>query len=235
MTIRPGKLGPIWASSGMTLLEILLAMLVLSMVVSMVSLSLSGSMNVVNATRVQGELYYRAQVALERISEDLASALLVDGVEFIGEEKDIDGLPANNLSFTSMAHIVFDQQIDHPGIAYITYTVEADGENDGEFLLRRSDDLLATTEAPDLNEAAANGFLLSDRLRSVKFTFIDEMGEEHENWNTFVEEGADKSLRRLPVSVRCTLEYWIDKEEETSIRFSTGVLLPVGLINVKSK
>jgi len=64
----------------------MLAMLVLGMVVSMVSLSLSGSIRAIDATSEQGEIYYRAQVAMERISEDLASAVLPENVEFIGSK-----------------------------------------------------------------------------------------------------------------------------------------------------
>ena len=49
-------------NAGFTLLEILLAMLVLGMVVSMVSLSLSSSISAIDSTQEQGEIYYRAQV-----------------------------------------------------------------------------------------------------------------------------------------------------------------------------
>ncbi|MCI5124306.1 MAG: type II secretion system protein, partial [Candidatus Electrothrix sp. AR5] len=61
--------------SGFTLLEIMLAVLILGLVVSMVTVSLSGSIRAIDVTLKQGELYYRAQVAMERISEDLTTAL----------------------------------------------------------------------------------------------------------------------------------------------------------------
>jgi hypothetical protein len=208
-------------------------MLVLTMVVSMVTLSLSGSLDVVDATRKQGEVYYRAQVALQRISEDLTSALLVDGVEFTGEDKDVDGRDADTLEFSSMTHIVFDPQNDHPGIAFISYTVKPDEEHDGELLLLRRDDLLASIDLTDLDTTADGGFLLSDRLRAVSFAFVDDAGDEHDTWSTFVDEGEDRTLRKLPVSVRIRLEYWLDQEEESSIEFSTAVLLPVGLVNAE--
>lgn len=233
MIFIPAKVTGLQDSRGMTLLEILLAMLVLTMVVSMVTLSLSGSVQAVNATREQGEIYYRAQVALQRISEDLASALLVEGVEFTGEDNDIAGRNAALLSFTSTAHIVFDPASDHPGIAIIGYTVRADEENEGELLLLRRDDLLTAGDLADPDADGAGSFLLSDRLRAVNFTYIDDAGEEHDTWSTFIEDGADPTDRKLPVAVQCTLEYWLDREDETSIEFSTGVLLPVGLINAQ--
>jgi len=73
-------------------------------------------------------------------------------------------------------------------------------------------------------------FLLCDRLRSVRFSFINRKGEEVESWDTTAGEGEDKAERQLPVAVSCSLEFWINQEEETSITFETTVVLPVGLI-----
>ena len=223
------------SSRAMTLLEIMLALLVLAMVISMVSLSLSGSLRVIDATQTQGEVYYRAQVALQRISEDLASALLIDGIEFIGEKVEIDGLRADSLEFTSTAHIVFDPENDHPGIALLSYRVVSDETAEGELLLLRGDNLLASTEtaAPGSDEEKG-GYVLSDRLRSIRFTYYDGTGEEYDTWNTLVENEADPPPRKLPVSVRCTLDFWLDRENESSLEFTTRILLPVGLINAES-
>jgi len=226
-------------SRAMTLLEIMLALLVLAMVFSMVAISLSGSLRVIEATREQGEIYFRAQVALQRISEDLASALLVDGFEFIGENGEIDGRPAAALSFTSTAHVVFDPQYDHPGIAHISYKM-VPGDNDGdEMVLVREDRLLGTAPMPESGpeyggEVPESGYMLSDRLRSMRCTYFDETGEEHETWSTVAEDQDDLSLRKLPVAVQCTLDFWLDRENETSLEFMTKILLPVGLINAES-
>lgn len=226
---KPGRI--LRCRQGMTLLEVLLAMFILAMVVSMVSLSISGSVNVLEATRTQGELYYRAQIALQRISEDLASAVLVDGVEFVGVATEQNGREAT-LIFSSTAHVVFDPEHDHPGMAVIAYSVLADGDNEGEFLLLRRDDLLTVTENKG-QQQGAEGYLLSDRLRSINFIYVDEEGEEHDSWDTEVDPDDPSAVRKLPVSVICTLEFWIDRAAESSIQFTTRVLLPAGLINVK--
>ena len=219
---------------GMTLLEIMLAILVLGMVVTMVSLSLSGSLNIVEATRQQGDLYYRAQVAMQRISEDLASALLVESVEFTGEDRELEANAADALEFTSSSHIIFDPDHDHPGIAVISYSVVPDEENEGELLLLRSDDLLASTDLSSRNPGDTEGFVLSDQLRSVNFTYVDAAGEESDTWSTLVEDIPGAPERQLPVSVICTLEYWLDRENEISVEFTTRVLIPVGLVNAES-
>ncbi len=218
---------------GMTLLEIMLALLILGTVVTMVSVTLSGSLNILNATQDHGAIYHRAQVALLRISEDISSALLVEGIEgaeFIGTDDQLDGQDADTLQFTSTAHIVFNRAVDKPGIALISYRIEEDEENDGEFLLVRSDELLAMTSSTG-GGGDEGGFLLCDKLRSVNFSYLDEEGEELDDWTTDPDDLSKPSDRKLPVAVSCTLEFWVDQENDSSVEFTTSILLPVGLIN----
>ncbi len=221
-------------NAGFTLLEIMLAMLVLGMVVSMVSLSLSGSIKAIGATSEQGEVYYRAQVAMERISEDLASAVLPENVEFIGSKDESDTGRTDELSFASMAHLVFDSENGQPGVGIIGYAVRPDKIDEQQLVLLRSDFLYRPMEEQAKRGNEVEPFLLCDRLRSVRFSFIDRNGEELEIWDTTVEEGEEKAERQLPAAVSCSLEFWINRDEETSITFETTVVLPVGLIQAES-
>ncbi len=225
-------------SAGFTLLEIMLAMLVLAMVVSMVSLTLSGSIRAIDATMDQGDVYYRAQVALERISEDLGSALLPADVEFSGSAGENDNGSAATLSFASLAHVVFNAEVGQPGLGIIGYSVRADKENEQQLLLLRTDMLyrpLADEGGRKAQNNDVEAFLLSDRLRSVKFYFIDRNGEVLENWDTRVDPDDQDADRWLPVAVSCRLEFWINQDEETSVSFETTVILPVGMIQGNSE
>lgn len=221
-------------AQGMTLLEILLALLILSTVVTMVSFSLSGSLDILNANRDHGEIYHRAQVALQRITEDLASAVLVEDRDFIGQDDEVNGEEANSLQFTSTAHVVFNQENDNPGLAFISYSIEQDEEEEKDLLLIRSDQLMVTSAEDAPAEDTGEGFILSDRLKAVSFRYFDLEGEELETWTTDKESLESDSDRKLPVAVSCTLEYWLDKVQETSITFTTRVLLPVGLIEAQN-
>lgn len=224
-------------STGFTLLEIMLAMLVLAMVVTMVSLTLSASMKAIDAAMDQGDVYYRAQVALERISEDLSSALLPADVEFIGNSGENDNGSAATLSFASLGHVVFDSETGQPGLGLIGYSVRPDKEDEQQLLLLRTDVLyrpLADNQARTAQNNDAEAFLLSDRLRSVKFSFVDRNGEVLENWNTRVDPNDKEAERWLPVAVSCRLEFWINQDEETSVSFETTVILPVGMIQPQS-
>ena len=192
-------------AQGMTLLEILLAMLILSTVVTMVSFSLSGSLDILNANRDHGEIYHRAQVAMQRISEDLASAILVEDLDFIGLGDEVDGNEANSLQFTSTAHVIFDQENDSPGLALIAYSVAEDAEEEGNLLLIRTDRLMVTSETGGEIEDTGEGFILSNRLKAVTFRYFDIEGDELDTWTTEKEYVDSDSDRKLPVAVSCAV------------------------------
>ena len=154
---------------GFTLLEVLIAIVVTAMVVSMVTFSISSSIRVREVAMEQGEIYYRAQVALVRISEDIASALPVKKPGFTGEKREIHGQRADFLQFTSAAHIDFlpkkeleeepdvqekqgqagqesrelNRDFDIPSPrTVITYEVMATDDNAQQLVLMRKDTLL---------------------------------------------------------------------------------------------
>ncbi len=225
---------------GFTLIEIMLATVILALVVSMITLSLSGSLRVVEATRDQGDLYYRAQVGMERISHDLESAILTSDGEFIGHPVEGGETKQVVLHFVSMARQVFDPKKGHQGMAIIDYLVVADPAKAGQLLLLRSDQLAVPHEKKtDVRKVGEDAFLLTDRLRSVVFTYFDAQGEEHDSWDTRVDPnaGADEKKRkhRLPSAVGCTLEFRLDADRKTDLRFQTKVLIPAGMINASGQ
>ena len=225
-------------SSGFTLMEIMLATIILAMVVSMVTMSLSGSLRVVEATRDQGNLYYRAQVALQRISEDLESAVLIGDADFTGNAPDGSDRKQILARFVSMAHVVFNPDGDQGegGMGLLSYALVADPDDEEQMVLLRSD-LPVTPQEKHTDIEFRDGFILCDRLRSVTFSYFDLEGEEFDSWDTRVdpeEDEKEKALkRRLPAAVSCRLEFWLDREEEVTLTFQTTVNIPVGMIMAK--
>lgn len=224
------------SEKGFTLMEIMLATIILGMVVSMVTMSLSGSLRVVEATRDQGDLYYRAQIVLQRISEDLESALLIDGVDFVAAAPGEVDTKQVLVRFTSMAHVAFDPEGDQDGMGRIGYALIPDPKNEGQMVLLRSDQP-ATPQQRETDQEFSDGFLLSDRLRSITFTYYDVEGEEFDSWDTRVDPQADAKekllKRRLPAAVSCRLEFWLDQDKETTLIFQTSVKIPTGMILAK--
>jgi len=211
---------------GFTLLEVLLAMSVLGVVVAMLSLSLSSSLQVVEATEREEEVFFQAQTALRRITADLGSAVAVQEGMFVGENKEIDGRRADQLTFSSQAHLVFNPEKQQPGVAIIAYRLQPDADDGRNLQLLRSDVLLAPGSAKDGDERAEPVFLLADNLRSVQFTFFDRQGQEFDSWQRETEANDLDTTMELPAAVHCILEFWLDRDKETVQTFSTRILLP---------
>ncbi len=217
----------ILGQAGFTILEVLLALAVLSSVMVMISTSLSSTFTVVDTTRNKGQMYYKAQVALQRISEDLMSAYLVDDIEFTANIIEHNEQKGTELQFASMAHVVFDQEHDHRGLSRISYTTVPDEDDERLLLLMRSDSLYIPQEKINISELDDDkGFILSDQLKSVSFSFVDENGEEIDEW--IIDKNIQNKSPKLPSVVHCRLEYWLDVEEGTSLEFSTSIFIPVG-------
>ena len=167
----------------------------------------------------------------------LAQALLFNNVNFLGYVT-ADATDRNILlaRFVSMAHVNFDPKGVQGGMGKIVYSLTPDPEDSEQLVLLRSD-VLYTPQADSADNADdedVGGFLLSDRLRSVKFTYFDADGEEHDSWNTEVDDQMTQDekdqKRRLPAAVSCRLEFWLDREEETTLSFRTSIIIPVGMI-----
>lgn len=216
---------------GFTLLEILIAIFILALVVSAVFGAFSGTFKVVNETEVQEEIYATARVALERISEDLASVCgggLSKGehpetVEtrqqflFVGEDHQVDDKNADTLRFLSSAHLSFKTGRQAEGPAEINYYTEYKEET-GALTLYRSDTL-------DYLEGAENeqgGLLLCEGLKWLDFIYYDRDGDAHNTWDTTEKSG----MTQLPSRVEISLGFENALDPENPLQFMTGVALP---------
>ena len=220
-------------NSGFTLLEVMLATLILGLVVAMIAMSLSGSLRVVEVTRDQGDIYYLAQIVMERISDDLSGAFLSADVDFVAlGEEDNDGR-RQLLSFSSTSHLDFSQKNKTNGQGNITYVLAPDREKEGSFVLLRGD-TPSLPQREEEYEQEKHLFLLSDRIREVKFVFFDHSGDELESWDTRQGYGVnpteEEREKKLPAAVGFTIEFWLDTEAETVLNFTTKVIVPVGMI-----
>lgn len=214
-------------NTGFTLLEVLLAMTVLGVVVAMLSLSLSASLRVVEATEREEAIYFLAQTALRRIADDLSGALLIKGAFFVGEHKEINGQRADTLTFFSQAHLVLNQEKQTPGAAIISYRLQPEEADMRNLRLLRSDIPVLPGLEVNEEETAASAFLLADSLRSIQFTYFDHQGQEVDGWQQEATAEEQEGGAALPAAVHCILEFWIDPDRQLSQTFSTRVLIPV--------
>ena len=223
---------------GFTLLEVLLAITVLGVVVAMLSLSLGGTLRVVEATEQQEAAHHQAHTALRRLTADLTSALQGGEIAFtgrggLGGEGD-GGEAGEVLRFVSLAHLVFNPGAQRPNAAMIAYRVVPEADDSRRLKLLRAD----TVVLPGIDAEAAQDdeipFLLADNLRAVRLAYLDREGREYDGWGSEQEAADQAEPRPLPAAVRCTLEFWLDVDSETFQTFTTAVLVPAGLIGAEA-
>lgn len=217
--------------AGFTLLEILIATLILAVVLSIIFVSYRGTYRNIEETSAQAEIYGMARVALERITEDLESVYMIEAAatapsggggpppgRFVGADAQIDGRSADTLRFLSRAHLVFAGSERGSGTAEIVYSVTKSVEGD-HFLLYRSD----TAELEETSKDGDQGLILCDNLHSVNITYYDEKDQTHDHWNSTENEFKD----RLPRRVAILLEFVNPSNPEIPLRFETGAALPM--------
>ena len=131
---------------GFTLLEILLAMFIFTVVLSTLYTAYTGTFRNVDETESQADIYRMARIALERITEDLESAYMPphtvgltteekppQSVAFVGETALISDRSADTLLFLSRAHLVFDEEEVDATAARIAYDVRQSEEDEKVF------------------------------------------------------------------------------------------------------
>ncbi len=231
-------MNPVSGSRGFTLLEVMLATLILGLVMAMLTLSLSGSLRVIDRTGARDALYRRARIVFERVGEDLAGAVLTGDGEFSGVSgNELDGEKTVLLAFTSQAHVDFTGSGTDGVLARIRYSLVRDPENSGGLLLLRTDQVAV----PESGEpAAGTDLLLCDRLSAVRFAYLDRDGNERDHWRTGIRQPPVRTGRQpaLPAAVSLTLEFTGSGQDapgqaeaaEPALRLSTTFVLPTALI-----
>ncbi|MBM9536053.1 prepilin-type N-terminal cleavage/methylation domain-containing protein [Desulfobulbus alkaliphilus] len=217
-------------NSGFTILEILLAIAVLGMVVTMLSLSLTATLRVIDGTEQQEEVFHQAQTALRRLSEDLAGAAPHPDMGFSGMLSDKNGHSADTLAFVSTAHLIFNPDTHKGGPAAIIYSVRT-GEGDSRRLqLLRGDTILLPGSDVHTGTGEQGMYLLADNLRAVRFRYFDRQGQEFDSWNGEGRLDEEQLPLPVPAAVSCTLEFWLDPDRQSAQTFTTTVLIPAGII-----
>jgi general secretion pathway protein J len=219
--------------SGFTLIEILIAIFIFSVVLTTIYTSYTGTFRVIDETESQAKTYRMARIAMERILEDLESVYIPEREEytksgeesfkpfqFVGEDREIKGRCADTLRFISRAHINLSGQEQDLGAAEIGYYVKENGEGE-DFALYRIDRPVFEEAFP--SEEETGGFVLCERLVSVNFTYYEENDKVVENWDS----ASDALKDKIPKMVSISLEFVNSADPETPLRFMTSVALPI--------
>lgn len=175
-----------------------------------------------------------ARTAIERILEDLESAIIFDEMDkptaekdsqmltrFVGMDKEIHGRSADTLRFLSTSHLVLDEWSREYGFSEIVYTVQERGEGPG-LILHRND----TPEADGFLKESKGGLIMCEDIFSFNLTYHDADGKTYDSWDS-TEEGLNE---RLPAMISISLDIVNRSNPESPFRFISGVALPVARI-----
>ena len=220
-------------NKGFTLLEILLAFFIFSILFVTIYASYSGSFKIINMTESRMEIYRKAAIAMDRISEDLQASYIsilppnsfgepAGYTRFLGEDQDINGRAAGTMSFFSRIEPLFSEEMEMATGQLISYDV-VQGDEEGELVLLRS-------ENPEFidNTEERGGLTLCDGLQGITFTYFDDDGESHERWDSDSEDFEGS----LPRMVSVSLEFLNYENPDAPLRFMTGIALPVNYVPV---
>ena len=206
---------------GFTLIEILIAVLILGIVLSTVYASYTGTFRIISETQYDAEVYGMARSTLDRMARDLQSAALWrGGFTFVSKPHTLGNREFVRLVFRSGAHVAFSDKDAQDGIALIEYDVEEGTDKEG-YILTRSDSLYRD---PGKEESSYGGFLLCDRVEALTYTFFDEKGKEYNNWNSDGDVPVQK--KRVPVTVLIRLSFVNEANRERPYLFMTRIHLP---------
>ena len=209
-------------SGGFTLVEIMIAILILGLVLSTVYAAYSSTMKNVRDIEYEGHLYRMARTTMDRMVKDLSSLQLSAGsFDLRAEKKTLSKREFYSLSFWSAAHLAFGENESEGRPAAISYHVEED-EGGGSFSLRRSD--LAGAK-PAKDKSVSGGFVVCSNVDSLSLRFYDATGRESESWDSSSLSADQKG--KAPAVVKIELALVNINDNEKPYKFMTKVFLPV--------
>jgi len=222
-------------TSAFTLLEIMIAIVIFAIIVT----TIFGSFHYLysNPESLKHELknYEMAKNCFDRVVADLESLRITPDMFYKPPDMDSDpdpyrivgdGYPANEpglgrLRFASMSHLPLGQDT-REGVAEITYYLQESDEEGTGYLLRRAD-RLHPYEPFEENDSDP---LLCEGVKKLTFTYIDDLNEEHEQWDS--EDDNYKYATPRIIRIQLEIQTGVTEDEENNgLLFETQVKLPL--------
>lgn len=212
---------------GFTLMEIMLAIVILGLVVTTILASFNTVFSTTDALQNNSQIYEMAKNCLKQMTRDLESVYVAqppiykrpefddppNDYRIVGSSEETGGTGFAKLRFTSRMHLPFENTT-RGGIAEITYYVHT--REDGSLVLKRSDNLYPY---PEFEEKGSDP-TLCEWVKALAFKYYDAEGSEYEAWDS----ESDEFKYATPSAIAIQLEI---ADSSGSQYFGTLVKLPV--------
>jgi general secretion pathway protein J len=215
-----------------TLLEILIAITIFSILVTTIYSSLNAVLSKNDAIAYGADVHEKARSCLNRIVTDLSSVYVdlpplykqpettspPDKYRFVAEKTTVGTNYYAKVRFTSLAHLPISGSAGI-GIAEIVYYVMENEDRNLNPVLKRSDRAYPFFQDDEFQERESDPTLCED-LEELVFTYYDQDGEAHEEWNS------ESDFYKYATPKRIGIQLKIKKKSEVYV-FNTQVELPV--------
>ena len=209
--------------NGFTLIEILIAIFILTTVLTTVYAAYTGTFRLMKDTRRGDNIYSMARGAMKRMTEDLESVCSrKDSFRFVSGEIEKEGFM--ELSFLSSAHLNFYDE-KSSGIAVISYFVEVDKEKESCILKRKDELHRDKTEEAEEEISRDGGYILCEGLQSLIYKFYDDSGKEYDSWDSHSDLESQKD--KAPSVVSIHMDFINPDDRDRPYMFMTKVFLPM--------
>jgi prepilin-type N-terminal cleavage/methylation domain-containing protein len=212
------------SDGGFTLLEILLALGIAALVLSITYASFSAITSRTEAAERTSRVYQAAGIIMDRLFLDLTCAYLRGSDT--GREDDLsfqfqEGPPGTDswerFSFVSTAHLPLSPEDAGGDMGRISYELKRDAEGEGYLLYRTDEPLFAGTK-----ERTPAPLLLGRDLTRFSVEFFDRDENPFKAWDS------TQGRHRGQLPARVVLSFAIKGEDEREYPFMTGYALPLG-------
>lgn len=216
-------MGPSNRENGWTLIEVLLAIAIFSLVAAMGFGVYRATLANLSRAGEENEAIERSGAILARLGEELGSLVQDDEALFVGEENSYPGGRRDSLHFLGNSPLLLDQNDRSRGRVLIGYLTERDGDNNLLTLYRTETAILPGGAH---GQGQAERYLLARGLRELRVTYHRADGSVVSSWAEREGAGLSDEAQELPRAVVVELVFPPLPQRREARRFSTMVVLP---------
>lgn len=225
--------------AGFTLLEVLIAIAIIGMIVSLVYGAFAGTAESKEEIEDGNDIYHQARWALDKMEADLSTAYLSNhpnsytlfyGVNLFGS----DDWPLDEIHFHSFNHVKYNPAARESDQCEVSYYVMENPDTGQMTLYRRED-----PTPDDENMAGGEIYELADSVLAFNLRYFDGF-EWADEWDSrdFSEEEVtetqveqyDEMINTLPMAVEATII--LAGPRETEIAFHTKIRVVLSSIDL---